>query len=624
MLKANLLERRYYLFFTLCFLGFGILVALLTSVINYQTNFQDIDKKLCELADFEIDDKRSNLIDYITRNENLLQAISTNKLTKDVIKFNDVGKKEDLKQLFYALTVSNKDLMQLRYIDSTGMEVVRVDRRRSTGNLEIIQDDRLQDKSNRYYFIEANALNENNIWHSNIDLNIENGEIELPINPTFRIATPIYVNGESKGIIISNLMFQDVIIEATTSLNFNIYLSDGDGELIYSPRESSSWSKYLENQRSLSSLFPNEIDNILGNDIYDGHNIHSFTLNNIFRSKEKIKIILLPKTYLVEDLTSKNRVTAILIALTVLLISIPLSWTASFVPSKLQSNLNDANEEIRLQDEIIDKNVMISKADKDGNILEVSDNFLKITGYDRSEIIGKNHNILKHPKTKPGLHRSMKESIYNGDIWEGEVQDLDKFGNDFWLHLIITPRFDKNGFVRYLTGIGTNITDKKNVERMSETDPLTGLYNRRKLEEVFTTELERAKRHNNIFSIILFDIDFFKRVNDTHGHLVGDSVLVHLSELIIQNARALDSICRWGGEEFMIISTGQDINGAFSFANKLRTIVERFNFPIAQHVTISCGVVQYNSNETMEQLVKRVDDALYKAKKNGRNRVITG
>jgi diguanylate cyclase (GGDEF)-like protein len=153
------------------------------------------------------------------------------------------------------------------------------------------------------------------------------------------------------------------------------------------------------------------------------------------------------------------------------------------------------------------------------------------------------------------------------------------------------------------------------------TDPLTGLYNRLKFNQEIASEMLRSDRYKTPFSLVLFDIDQFKKVNDTHGHQIGDKVLVQLSRLALSLVRRTDLLSRWGGEEFVILATGSDGQMASQVAEKLRDGIERLVFEQVGSVTCSFGVAQYVEGDTAESLIGRADDALYRAKTNGRNQV---
>lgn len=159
---------------------------------------------------------------------------------------------------------------------------------------------------------------------------------------------------------------------------------------------------------------------------------------------------------------------------------------------------------------------------------------------------------------------------------------------------------------------------------MSITDYLTKLYNRREIESVIETEITRADRYSTNFSIVFIDIDKFKNINDTFGHNVGDDVLVELSKILKLKSRKTDTVGRWGGEEFIIVCSETDIDGAFDFANNLRETIENHKFLTVKQVTISCGISQYEKTDTLSSVIAKADGALYQAKETGRNKVEKG
>lgn len=159
---------------------------------------------------------------------------------------------------------------------------------------------------------------------------------------------------------------------------------------------------------------------------------------------------------------------------------------------------------------------------------------------------------------------------------------------------------------------------------ISNVDELTNIYNRRKLNEFLEIEYDRCKTSNKKISLILMDIDFFKLVNDTHGHFVGDEVLEQLGELLKRNVRQSDRVGRWGGEEFLIICPETDFEEAFDLAEKIRKIIQNYDFKLEKDVTCSLGVATSKDIDTIANLIIRADKGLYKAKALGRNRVEEG
>jgi len=166
------------------------------------------------------------------------------------------------------------------------------------------------------------------------------------------------------------------------------------------------------------------------------------------------------------------------------------------------------------------------------------------------------------------------------------------------------------------------IVDLKNreLEKLATTDKLTGAYNRIKFEEIIAREIERFRRYHRPFSLIMFDIDDFKKVNDNYGHNDGDYVLKTVADFVRENIRTLDYFVRWGGEEFLIICSDSKLNEAGVVAEKIRKIVEGYVFDQVGKLTISLGVIEALDSDTDDSLLKRVDDAMYKAKREGGNR----
>jgi two-component system cell cycle response regulator len=176
--------------------------------------------------------------------------------------------------------------------------------------------------------------------------------------------------------------------------------------------------------------------------------------------------------------------------------------------------------------------------------------------------------------------------------------------------------------------IETTRADNARLEQLATRDPLTHLLNRRALTERLTSEMERALRYDHSVALLLIDLDHFKRVNDTHGHLVGDAVLRDVSELLLGVARGVDVVGRYGGEEFLVVLPETDDEGAAAFAERVRERVEAHAFrpwdePRELRMTASIGVASFPAAriESVEDLFARADAALYRAKADGRNRV---
>lgn len=160
------------------------------------------------------------------------------------------------------------------------------------------------------------------------------------------------------------------------------------------------------------------------------------------------------------------------------------------------------------------------------------------------------------------------------------------------------------------------------LERLSSTDRLTELWNRRHFDDVVARELAFSERERSPISLLLFDLDRFKNVNDRFGHAAGDAVLQRAAKLLRDGARFTDQVFRWGGEEFAILASATSLEVAMVLAERLRISVAAQPFPVAGAVTISGGVAEHLTAEPAAQWFERVDAALYRAKTEGRNRVV--
>ena len=154
-------------------------------------------------------------------------------------------------------------------------------------------------------------------------------------------------------------------------------------------------------------------------------------------------------------------------------------------------------------------------------------------------------------------------------------------------------------------------------------DIMTGLYNRAYYLDKLDNELVNAQRYNKNFSLIIFDIDHFKNVNDTYGHLKGDEVIVAVADTALKNIRKNDFVARWGGEEFIVLLPETAISSAELIAENLKKSIENIKVEGVENVSASFGVTQYIKNDDEKTIVKRADEALYEAKKTGRNKVIS-
>jgi diguanylate cyclase (GGDEF)-like protein/PAS domain S-box-containing protein len=290
----------------------------------------------------------------------------------------------------------------------------------------------------------------------------------------------------------------------------------------------------------------------------------------------------------------------------------------------------------------------------DGTISYVSPSVEALRGFTPAEAIRQTMDEILTPGSQAismGYFSKLLADVAAGEPAEsfrGELEYRCKDGSTIWTQVIAHPLFSDQGFVELL-GVSRDISEHKRLlrelqlakdateaanqalqsanaelSRIATTDPLTGIWNRRHFEQVAAAEREQALRYMQPLSMLLFDIDHFKQVNDRFGHQTGDQVLIALTRLVGQALRATDVLARWGGEEFVVVMPHCTEPEAMQLAEKLRVLVAAHPFPQVGAVTVSLGVAQFETDETLDDWFKRVDQALYDAKSGGRNTVRIG
>jgi len=208
-------------------------------------------------------------------------------------------------------------------------------------------------------------------------------------------------------------------------------------------------------------------------------------------------------------------------------------------------------------------------------------------------------------------------------VGEGYIHGA-KYGEAYVLTRAV-PLVDSNdnviGAIESIRDITVLKHREENLRELSEKDPLTMIYNRRKLFDMLEIEVEKSARYHRPLSLLLLDLDYFKQVNDKYGHNIGDLVLKTTARIVEDVIRKVDTFARYGGEEFIIICPETGIDGAMSIAEKIRTSVEQHCYPMVGNITLSTGVAELSDTDSATTLIKKADDALYTAKKMGRNRV---
>ncbi len=298
-----------------------------------------------------------------------------------------------------------------------------------------------------------------------------------------------------------------------------------------------------------------------------------------------------------------------------------------------RTELEQAHAQLMNYVDIVDKYVITSSTDTRGVITYTSEAFCEISGYSEQELIGQSHGLLRHPDMPDEIYRDLWKTLRSGQTWQGELKNRKKNGDYYWVHAYISPNFDEDGSIEGYTAIRQDITDKKLAEKLSITDELTGLYNRRYFNLILPQELARAEREKKHIALIILDVDYFKPYNDNYGHLQGDIALQAVGKVLKNTLRrAGDFAFRIGGEEFGCIISFDQEQIASNLAERIRREIEDLKIahdfsPACPYLTISLGMKVHQCGgevpPEMGRLYKSADEALYMAKEQGRNRVVS-
>ncbi len=285
-------------------------------------------------------------------------------------------------------------------------------------------------------------------------------------------------------------------------------------------------------------------------------------------------------------------------------------------------------KQIQNYSETVDRYIITSSTDEFGIIRSVSRAFCEISGYTREELIGRNHNIVRHPEMKNAIYKDLWQTISSGQSWQGELKNRKKDGSFYWVDVHIDPMLDAAGDIIGYTAIRQDITDKKYIEQLSVTDPMTGLFNRRHFNQAFAGISEEVAQKGSYLAFVIFDVDHFKGYNDNYGHQAGDDVLIKIGQCVSQFANKLSALAyRLGGEEFALLYRADNAEKASAVAESLRAAIEALEIEhkynsASEFVTASFGLYLQQGLADVAETYKIGDEALYEAKESGRNRVV--
>lgn len=567
----------------------------------------------------------------------------------DLNSYIDNKSEESLTQLESRLAVFAADRKiydQIRYIDNEGKEKARInfDSDRAT----VVPKNQLQNKKDRYYFQHAINMKTGKVYISPLDLNVEQGMLEVPLKPVLRVAAPVVdSNKMTAGIVVLNYRAGNMLdrFETTSATDPEVryFLVNQEGYWLKDRETTKEWGFILEhgasfaenNQqvwREVKEDGPGKIETAEGIYIYD-RILPQYTIDhtsdNANQSENNEEWLLF--AYISAESLSflrylQNYSDILLILLCLVLLLGAGSWQIAV--ARVAKKKSEGSFRL-LSRGLSQSPAAVVITNKIGNIIYVNPRFEQLTGFSSSEVLGENPRIFKSGKTSNLVYADLWQTIKEGETWVGDFENKDKLDRPYYVSAQISPIVNEQGQIEHFIAIQEDVTEKlilqRKLEKLATTDSLTGALNRGRFAVKCEEEGRRCERYKGALSLLVFDLDKFKNINDKYGHLCGDSVLKHFAETIKNSLRENDVFGRIGGEEFAALVVETDKVGAIMLAERLRQVIE--DCPVeyeAQKIayTVSIGVAQWlATDKNLDVLLKRADDALYFAKKNGRNRV---
>lgn len=400
MLKGNYFKHVFTYMLGILFIGAVISYFLYLFLISYQK--EEIYKKNLQFAKYEIKQNKTIIHNTIKRYKDILLSLNSTIEKNNLLKSNLTLLKKHMDILIKA----NSSIFQIRYIDSLGNEKIRIDR---DLNKTIFEPKKLQNKSNRYYFLQTKKLKKDEFFISSLDLNVENKKIEIPFRPTLRVSTPIYLNNIFEGILIINFNAKQLIKKVTNSKLFDIYYMDKDKNFLIHPNEDKSWSTQLGTNYKVKDEISN-IDSLIKSKKNDTKN--RFYIEKIFPEKNTYIILSIKKRFYDASIR-ETRKDILSLFFIVALIGFPFTLIIAYIQAR----------HVILLDYIVNSipHPFFIK-DQDGKFVIVNDEMLKLYKLkSKKQLIGKNsYNILN----QVSLNSKDKDQLA---LEQGRLKTIEKF-----------------------------------------------------------------------------------------------------------------------------------------------------------------------------------------------------
>lgn len=568
---------------------------------------------------------------------------------------------DDLGYEFHNASCLKGKYDQIRFLDKSGQERLRVNYR--DGACERVAEEKLQNKGNRYYFGDTYKLKRGGVFISPLDLNIEHGVIERPLKPVIRIGTPVFDDGKNKfGIVLVNYFGKDLINDLSSAMSGSDgtpLLLNRDGYWLLGANREDEWGFMFKNDRLFKNSHPhvwrrmedsNQGQMTTADGIFTWQTVYPLAFNTISStgSSEALspsstyidrnayfwKVVThIPNKYITEWRAKRIRMAFVLLTLL-----ISLAFAAAYFIGRSRERELASIEALR-ESEYRQRAITAKLAeglmvlDENAKLITMNPEAERLLGWSGEMLAGQKIHDRIYPdsqdedKPESPIIRVLNEVVV---VHMEEDVFIRSDGTNLPVAYTASPYIvddEVKGIIVAFEDISERKRIKEELLHRATHDALTGLLNRHEIEKLLGFAFKHAKRYETELSVCMMDIDHFKSINDTLGHLSGDEVLRQVGAMLKATIRSSDLAGRYGGEEFLVVLTQTPLEGAEKWAEHVRRKIESNAIRIKGQdkpitVTLSMGVaVLADYMVDPEQLVHRADHAMYTAKASGRNQV---
>ncbi len=557
------------------------------------------------------------------------------------------AERERVARLFALFSREKRIYDQIRYLDDSGKERIRVDFR--NGRPRVAPQQELQDKAGRYYFTESYRLTAGTVFVSPLDLNVERGQVEVPYKPMLRFATPVFdAAGRHRGIVLVNYLAGDLLerVRAHVTGDANeAMLLDSDGYWMFGPQPDKEWGRDLKNGASFARDYPQAWEllrqqttgqQIIGDALFTFHTVMPLTgsyldsrhepndiafhsLNGGPRGYRWYLLSYIPPLQL-DELVTMQRHDYLPFYLFAVLLLLVLAASYAYV----RVHQRHAERNMHLAAMVMDvtrDGVLI--ADENRNVVSINHAYSALSGRTRMDVLGKD---LRD------IHRDCYDEEHCARIWQGVAQE-ESWQGEVWLRrkngdfvplvsmlgVAVDERRTRHNYVEIMSDISTLKSREQSLQRLAYHDALTGLPNRYLFEDRLQMAIAAAARHGSRVAVVFIDLDEFKPINDQYGHDAGDAVLKEVGQRL-RNAclRSNDTVARLGGDEFAVILQNIEL------AKTVEELVRRLHLALSAPLMLPCGELTIRASIGYSlypdagldagDVVKAADQAMYREK----------